>query len=131
PSFCCTACLYSEITVCQSSARQVSIEIIAVLVLIVIEDLLKMVVFDAQHDIGVHLNEAAIAIVGKPAVARTGGEALQWFVIQTQIEDGVHRAWHRDAAARADGNEQRILSVAECGADSFANGSKCFLYLTF
>ena len=40
-----------------------------------LEDLLEEVVVDAEHDLGVHLDEAAIAVPGEARVAGGCGEA--------------------------------------------------------
>ena len=66
-----------------------------------------------EHDVGIHLDEAAIAVEREAAVAGEFGEAFGGLVVEAEIEDGVHHAGHGGAAARADGDQQRIGRVAE------------------
>ena len=79
----------------------------------VLEDLLEQLVVDAEHHIGIHLDEAAIGVVGKSSIARSAREPFDGLVVEAEIEHGVHHAGHRGAAARTDRHEQRILDIAE------------------
>ena len=38
---------------------------------VILQDLLEQLMVEAEHDVGIHLDEAAIGIVGEAAVART------------------------------------------------------------
>ena len=49
-------------------AGEVGVEVVAALVLEVLEPLLEAVVVDAEHDVGIHLDEAAVGIVGEALV---------------------------------------------------------------
>ncbi len=67
-----------------------------------------------SHDhVAVHLDEAAVGVVGKPGVAGGGGESLHGLVVQTQIQDRVHHARHAVAGTRANAHQQRVLEVAK------------------
>ena len=70
----------------------------------------------AEDDIAVHGDEAAVGVVGEALVAGAAGEALHGFVVDAEVEDGVHHAGHGDACAGADRNQQGIVGVAEAGA---------------
>ena len=85
------------------------------------EHVLEVVMVYAQHNVGVHLDEAAVAVIGEAAVAGAGGEALDGFVVEAEVEDGVHHAGHRHPRAGAHGDEQGIGLVAEACADLRAN----------
>ena len=61
----------------------------------------------AEHDVAVHLHEAAIAVPGEAFVLRHAGERFDGVVVQTEIQNRVHHAGHRFARARAHGDEQR------------------------
>jgi hypothetical protein len=67
---------------------------------------LERAVIEAEHDVGIHLDEAAIAVPGEARVAGRGGEALDAGVVEAEVEDRVHHAGHGDAGAGADGDEQ-------------------------
>ena len=90
-------------------------------VLVVLQDVLEHAVVDAQHHVGIHLDEAAVAVVGEPLVARLGGQAFDGLVVEAEVEDGVHHAGHGRARARAHRDQQRRGRVAERGADGLAD----------
>ena len=52
---------------------------------------------EAEHHVGIHLNEAAIGVVGEAAVARAAGEPLDSLVVEAEIEHRIHHARHRGA----------------------------------
>src|SRR6059036_218916 len=68
---------------------------------------------EIEHHVAVHLDEAAVGIVGEPRVLRALDEALHGLVVQAQVENGLHHAGHRHRGARAHRDEQRITRVAE------------------
>ena len=74
-------------------------------------------VIDAEHDIAIHLNEAAIAVPRKARIARCRGEALDRFIVKAEIEDSVHHAGHRHRRAGANRDQQRVRRIAETLAD--------------
>ena len=80
-----------------------------------------MVVSDAQHHVAVHGDEAAVAVVGEAFVAGLARDRLGGFVVEAEVEDRVHHARHRGAAAGAHGDEQRVFRIAELAADGGAD----------
>ena len=50
---------------CQSSAVQIGVEMDALILLGDLERLLEQAVIEAEHDVGIHLDEAAIAVPGE------------------------------------------------------------------
>ncbi len=72
-----------------------------------------MVMLDAEHDLAVHLDEAAIAVLGEARIAALARQALDGVVVEAEIEDRVHHARHRGARAGAHRDQQRIGRVAE------------------
>ncbi len=95
---------------------EVGVEDEAVVVLMGLEDFLEMMVLHAEHDVAVHLDEAAVGIVGEAGVARRCRERFHRLVVEAEIEDGVHHARHRDAGAGAHRHEQGLGLVAEAAA---------------
>ena len=67
----------------------------------------------AEDDVAVHLHEAAVAVPRKARVARLLRERFDGLIVEAEVEDRVHHARHRIARARAHGDEQRVLHVAE------------------
>src|SRR5579884_4119105 len=92
---------------------QVGIELGLPLVLAGVEGLVEQRHVDAERDFTEHLDEAAVAVVGKPRVAGLGGQAFHGLVIEAEVEDGVHHAGHGELGARAHAEQQRIGGVAE------------------
>jgi hypothetical protein len=103
----------------QSSPSR-SVSRVAALVLEVLEALLEEVVVDVENHVRVHLDEAAIGIVGEAPVG-AGCQGLDGLVVEAEIEDGVHHPRHRGAGARADRDEKRVVGIAEIAAGEGRN----------
>ena len=71
------------------------------------------IVGDAQHDIAVHGDEAAIAVVGEAFVVALRGQSGHGVVVQPQVEDGVHHPRHGLPRPGAHRHQQRIRRRAE------------------
>ena len=95
---------------------EVGVERVALAVLVVFENVLEIVAVDVEHDIGIHLNEAAVAVVGEALVARAFRQGLDRTVVEPEVEDRVHHAGHRGARAGPHREEERICIVAEDAA---------------
>ncbi len=90
---------------------------VALLLLGHVERFLEQPVVEAEDDVGVHLDEAAVGVPREALIARGLREALHGGVVETQVEHGVHHARHRHAGARADRDEERVGGIAEALAD--------------
>ena len=77
------------------------------------EAALEAVRLDTLDDLAEHLDQPAIRVVGEARVARRGRESLDRNPVEAEIEDRVHHPGHRDGGARADGDQQRVVRVAE------------------
>ena len=78
---------------------------------------LAFALLHAEHDVAVHLDEAAVAIPGEAGVVGGLLEGDDGLVVEAEVQDGVHHARHGVAGARADGDEQRHAGGgAELGA---------------
>ncbi len=102
-------------------AGEVGVERVALAVLEGIEDVFEMMVLEAEHDVRIHRDEAAIAVIGEAAVAGQFGERFDGLVVEAEIEHGVHHARHRGAAAGADRHQKRIPGIAERLAGQLAD----------
>ena len=85
----------------------------ALLGLHVVDELLEVFLADLHDDVGEHLDEAAVAVPGPARVLGLRGERLDDSLVEAEVEDRVHHARHGGAGAGADGDEKRILRVAE------------------
>ena len=77
------------------------------------ERLLEAVPFDAVDHLAVHLDQPPVRVVGEALVAGRLREPGDRLVIETEVEDRVHHPGHRHRRPGADGDEQRIVRVAE------------------
>ena len=110
---------------------EIGIEHVAVLVLVLVENLLEHVMLDAEHHVGIHGDEAAIAVIGEAAVFRLHRHRLDGRVVEAEIEHRVHHAGHRGACAGAHRHEQRVLGVTEALAGQLADMAERGLDLGF
>ena len=92
---------------------KVGVERLALAILELLEDLLEIVALDLQHDVRIHLDEAAIAVVGETLVARGLGQRQHGLVVEAEIEHRIHHPGHRRPGPRTHGDQQRIAGVAE------------------
>ena len=95
---------------------------IAALVLELAEDVLEAVMFDAEHDIGIHLDEAAIAVIGEARDRRSALPGLRRLsslrprLSTVSIMPGIDtRAPERTETSK------RPLGIAELRADGLAH----------
>ena len=100
---------------------EIGVEGEAVEILVGVENVVEHAVAYAEHHIRVHLDEAAVAVIGEPFAARFGGQPLHGRVVEAEVEDGVHHAGHGSPRAGAHRDEQRGGNVAEGGADRLAD----------
>ncbi|MET3827450.1 hypothetical protein ABIC16_003143 [Sphingomonas sp. PvP055] len=92
---------------------EIGIEEIAAIFLGDFQRFLERAVVELEHHVGIHLDEAAVAVPREARVARGGREALDGLVVEPEVEDGVHHPRHRCACTRPDRDEQRVGRVAE------------------
>ena len=102
-------------------AGEIGVERIALAVLEGIENVLEVRMLEAEHDVGIHGDEAAVAVIGEAAIAGHFGQRFDRLVVEAEIEHGIHHARHRGAAAGTHRNQQRILRIAERLAGQFAD----------
>ena len=74
---------------------------------------LEQALRDHHDDVGEHLHEAAVAVVCETGVIGLLGQTLDSLVVQAEVQDGVHHAGHGLTCAGTDGDQQRVLVVAE------------------
>ena len=78
-----------------------------------VDELLEILLAHLHDHVGVHLDEAAIAVPGPAGVVGLLGDDVHHVLIEAQVQDGVHHAGHGGAGAGADGDQQGILMIAE------------------
>ena len=104
--------------------RHVGVERIALGVLVELERVLEIMMIDVEHDVRIHLDEAAIGIEGEALVAGALRQRADGGVVEAEVQHRIHHAGHGGACARAYGNEQRIGLTAEFPAGQDADVSE-------
>ena len=94
-------------------SAQIGVEVDAAGFLLALQQVLQLVFGHAHDDVGVHLHESAVGIVGEALIAALGNNSLHGDVIETQVQDGVHHAGHGGTGAGANRDQKRVLGVAE------------------
>ena len=92
---------------------ELGVELDALLVLHLVDELFEVLLADLHDDVGVHLDEAAVGVVSEAGIVGLLGEGDDDLVVETEVQDGVHHARHGCARAGADGDEQRVVEIAE------------------
>ena len=95
---------------------QVGVEVGAGLKLVIFDQLLEVMVVDTQYDLPVHLDETSIAVIGETFVAALARQSDGRLVVETEVEHGVHHPGHRNPSPGPHRYQQRIVRVAEPGA---------------
>ncbi len=100
---------------------QVGVEVVVVVGLVAVQHFLEMMVREVQHHVRVHLDEAAIAVIGEAGVARGGGHGFDRDVVEAEIQHRVHHAGHGRACTRTNGNQKRVGGIAEGAVGQLAH----------
>ena len=75
-------------------SREIGVEHVIVVILELLKDLFELMMIDVEHDIRIHLDEAAIGIIGEALIASARGDRVDGGVVQAQVQHGVHHARH-------------------------------------
>ena len=78
----------------QGPGIEIGIELCLLLLLLRVEHFVKRMFGNFQHHIAKHLNQAPVGIGGKARVVAAPGQRLNILIVQTQVEDRIHHAWH-------------------------------------
>jgi len=73
-------------------AGEVGVERVALAVLEGIENVLEVGMLEAEHHVGIHGDEAAVAVIGEAAIAGHLGQRFDGGVVEPEIEHGIHHA---------------------------------------
>ena len=105
---------------------QLGVQFNALCLFHLVDDDLKVVLWNLHYNVGVHLNEATVGVVGKTLILGQLCKAFHYLVVESQVEDGVHHARHGSSCTGADGNQQRIVDVSEFFAGKLFEFSEVF-----
>ena len=68
---------------------------------------------NTHHHIAEHVDQASVRVIRKARISRAFRESLNSLVGETEVEHGVHHAWHRHCRARTHRDQQRVFVGAE------------------
>ncbi len=97
----------------QIVAGQFGVELVAVLGFVLFKNGFEVVVIDVEHHVAVHLNEAAIAVIGEANVARRFGQRFDGLGIEAEVQHRIHHAGHGSARAGTNRQQQRHFGAVE------------------
>ncbi len=109
--------------------RELKVQLHSLLLFSLRDPLLHLVPADSQHHVAVHLDETAVGVVSKTGIAGFLDQPFDRFIIDPQVQDGVHHPGHGDPGAGADGKEQGILRIAEFRPHDFLHLGQSLLDL--
>ncbi len=92
---------------------EIGVALHAALLLHLFEEVLENVAVEVEHDVGIHLDEAPIGVIGEAGVTALLDHSLDRLIVEAEVEDGVHHPRHRGAGAGAHRDEKWVLRVAE------------------
>ena len=74
-------------------------------------DPLKTGAVDSQHHVAEHVEKTTVGVPGKGGVVGESGETLDGFLVQAQVEHGVHHSRHGDRRPGSNGQQQGAVCV--------------------
>ncbi len=76
------------------------VELVALLFLVFPHGMFEHLVIQAEDGGAEHFDQAAVRVPGKAGIVRQPGEAFHHFIVQADVQDGVHHARHGEFCAR-------------------------------
>ena len=114
------ACLRTSFLYCWISTfhlpGELDVVVLADLFLMLLQQVLELILAHVHHDIGVHLDEAAMAVVGEALVAGQLHQVLHRLVVEAEVEHRVHHAGIEARAPERTRPAAAALGRAELGA---------------
>ncbi len=95
-----------------------------------INDFFKALFGKAFDNIGKHLDKPAVAVIGKAFIAGFFGDGGSHYIIDAQIQNGIHHARHGSAGSGSYRNKQRVFPVAEFLSGFFFQHAQVFFNLS-
>ena len=78
-----------------------------------VDELLEVLLADFHNDVGIHLDKSSVAVISPARVAGLLSHNFNNVLVEAEVEDGIHHARHGCACTGTDGNEKRVLLIAE------------------
>ena len=84
-----------------------------------LDNFLKAMMINVEHDRPIHLDEAPIGIPGKTRITGSQDQAFNRLVIQAQVQHRIHHARHGNPRAGTHRNQQRAVMITEAVTHRF------------
>ena len=100
----------------QISSSQIYVELNALFFLHLVDELLEVLLADFHNNVGEHLDETSVGVIYETLESRIRvalDHSSYNVVVQTQVQDGVHHTRHGCTCAGTNGNQQRVVQIAE------------------
>ena len=72
----------------------------------------------AEHDLAEHLHEATVRVPGEARISALECQTTHGHIVESQVEDRVHHARHREDGTRAHADQERLLWIAKASAST-------------
>ena len=95
------------------------------------QSMFKFIDVGFQNYVGIHHQETTIRVIGKSFVIGSFGQTFNGFIIQTEVQNGIHHTGHRNAGAGTNREEQRVVGITEFFAHNFFNTGNGITNLIF
>ena len=94
-----------------------------------LDGLLEVLALDVEHGLAEHLDQPPVGVPGEPLAAGLLGQPLHRLVVEPDVEDRLHHAWHRELRAGAHRHQQRVVSLPEPPAHRLLQGGEVLAHL--
>ena len=100
----------------QVRSSQFYVELYALFSLHLVDQLFKVLLTNFHNNVREHLNETSVGVIYETLESRIRialDHCSNNVVVQTEVQDGVHHTRHRSTCTGTNGNQQRIVQIAE------------------
>ena len=81
-----------------------------------VDDLLEEGLGNLHHNIGKHLNKSSVGIISKSGISCLLRESLNGYIVESQIQNGIHHAGHGCSRAGTNRYQERIFRITKFSA---------------
>ena len=83
-----------------------------------VDSILEQIAIKIHNDVGEHLDEAAVRVPRETGIFSLLDETVDRLIVKTKVQNRVHHARHGHRSAGTNGDEQRILCIADLLTDA-------------
>jgi hypothetical protein len=94
-----------------------------------VQGVLEMVTTDTECGLAEHLDQPSIGVEREPLVTGLQCQSAHRLVVQSDVEDGLHHAPHREPCTRADRDQQRVVRLPQFLIHRRLEGTQVVIHL--